>query len=132
MHFSHLYIRCMCARYLLLLIRQTDVHKYHKEAACQLTIHLRYCGKRRGKGQIFQRSPSYPACCHKTAALPTPERKGSNQNIDVTQPQALKKYNYLYLKSDTPTMSGSLHLRYRSLLAVDTFCFSTSDILENN
>lgn len=73
-----------------MLIQQIDVHKCHGEAACQLTIRLRYCGKRQGKDQIFQRNPSCPACCHKTAASPTPENEQSNQNIDVTQPQVLK------------------------------------------
>lgn len=81
------------------------------QAACQLTIRLRYCGKRRGKDQIFQRSPSYPACCHKTAASPTPEKERSDQNIDVTRPQVLKNDTQRVLKmmkSDTLLLFSSL------------------------
>lgn len=119
---------------------------YHKEGACKLTIHLRYCGKIQEKDRIFQRSLSYPVCCHKTAASLTPERNNTQRklNIYITQPQVLNndtQYDPLLseqviiltnrmVKSDSPllcAMFDSLYFKYYCLIIVNIFSFSTSD-----
>lgn len=78
---------CVYECTLLLIIQQNGRRLQQGEAACQLTIRLRYCGRRPGRDPIFQRSPSCPVCCHRTAASPTPggDRKGRENTASVLE-----------------------------------------------
>lgn len=47
----------------------------------ELTFHLHCYGKRPGTGLTFQRNLFCPVCCHKTASILTPNKKGHQHRL---------------------------------------------------
>lgn len=48
------------------------------EGGKKLTFHLHCCGRRQGMGLTCRKSPSYPGCFHKIAAILIPNKQNIN------------------------------------------------------